>query len=64
MLMPETLIKFRKVCLFISNPCVNYWFSTNFSAMRILINYGWILKRSPVSGVGMVGGHRDVAFDM
>ena len=60
--MPKTLIKFRKVCLFIFYPWDDYYFSSNFSAMMILINSGWIPKRSEISGVDMVEG--GVAFDM
>ena len=55
MLMPKALSKLCKVCLFISYPRSDCYFSPNFSAMMVLLNSGLISKRSQISGVDMVG---------
>ena len=40
MLMPKPQIKFCYICIFISYPWCDHWFSINFSAMRNQINSG------------------------
>ena len=53
--MPKTLSKFCKIFLFISYLWSDCYFSANFSAIMVLLNSGWIPKRSQISGVNMVG---------